>query len=299
MGSFFDRLAAADPRAARALGEREAVDRRFAELADRAAATWPGVTVARDALAAAVAKKLSGDDPPPFVEELFTELHLALACAEGVSPAIAAFERSYLDVVPQALAHMRLPAATIDGVRAAVREKLLVREGDGAPRILEYAGRGRLRGLVQVSAVRAALSVVRAGARERLAPDSDFAAMPSPEVDPELQLMKDQHRAAFGEAFAAAVRALSPRDRNLLRLHFLSGMTLEQLAAMYGVHRATVVRWLAAVRKELFGETRKRMRALSSASADEFDSVMRLIESRLDISVGRLLSSMDTSQHEG
>jgi RNA polymerase sigma-70 factor (ECF subfamily) len=295
MVSFSDRLTA---RASRALGEREAVDRRFAELADAAAAAWPGVTVPRDALADAVIEKLAGDDPPPFGPDLVTETFLALACAEGDAAAITAFERSYLDAVPQALAHMRLPAATVDGVRAAVRDKLLLRDGDRAPRILDYAGRGRLRGLVHVSAVRAALSLVRAGARERLVPDSDLAALPSPEIDPELQLMKDQHRAAFAEAFAEAARALTSRDRNLLRLHFLDGMTLKQLAAMYGVDRATVVRWLAAVRKDLLGDTRKRMSARTAMSEGELDSAMRLIESRLDVSVQRLLSSLDTQRSE-
>lgn len=296
MSSFFDRLAAASPEAAAALGERSAVERRFAELAEEAAAAWPGVKVAPDDLASLIVEKLSGAEPPPFALDLVSEAHLALACAAGDPAALALFERRYLDVVPQALAHMRLPAATVDSVRAAVQDKLLLREGERRPRLLDYAGRGKLRGLVQVSAVRAALSVVRAGQRERPATDSDFAALPSPEMDPELRLMKEHYRAAFGEAFAAAVRALQPRDRNLLRLHFLGGVTLDQLAAMYGVHRATVVRWLSATRKELLGETHKRMRAALEASPDELESVMRLIESRLDVSVKRLLTSMEGSR---
>jgi RNA polymerase sigma-70 factor (ECF subfamily) len=293
MGSFFDRLAAAAPEAARALGEPEDVERRFTELAREAAAAWPGVTVPRDALADAVAAKLTGDDPPAFGPDLVHEVHLALGCGAGDAAAIKAFDRRYLDVVPQALAHMRLPAATVDAVRAAVQEKLLVREGDGPPRILEYAGRGKLRGLVQVSAVRAALSMVRAGGRERAVSDSDLGALPSPEVDPELRLMKERYRAAFAEAFAEAVRALAPRDRNLLRMHFLGGVTLDQLAAMYGVHRATVVRWLAAVRKGLLVDTRKNMRSRLDAAPGELDSILRLIESRLDVSVQRLLTSME------
>jgi RNA polymerase sigma-70 factor, ECF subfamily len=296
MGSFFERLLARSPEAAAALGEQAAVDRRFAELAGEAATAWPGVSVERDALADLVVEKLSGAEPPPFGPDLVSEAHLAVACAAGDPAAILAFERRYLDVVPQALAHMHLPAATVESVRAAVQDKLLLREGDRRPRILDYAGQGKLRGLVQVSAVRAALSVVRAGQRERPATDSDFAALPSPEMDPELRLMKERYRAAFGEAFASAVRALQPRDRNLLRLHFLGGVTLDQLAAMYGVHRATVVRWLAATRKELLGETHKHMRAALSASAGELDSVMRLIESRLDVSVTRLLTSMEGSR---
>jgi RNA polymerase sigma-70 factor (ECF subfamily) len=298
MGSFFDRLSAAAPEAARSLGDPEAVERRFDELASAAAAAWPGVIVPRDELARVTSSKLAGDDPPAFGQDLVSELFLAIACAAGDAAAITTFERRYLDVVPQALAHMRLPAATVDAVRAAVREKLLVREEDRPCRILEYAGRGRLRGLVQVSAVRAALDLLRAGERERPTADADLGALPSPDLDPELRLMKDQYRAAFGDAFAEAVRALGARERNLLRLHFLGGVTLEQLAAMYGVHRATVVRWLSAVRKDLLAATRERMRARIRVRPDELDSVMRLIESRLDVSVQRLLASMDAPPSE-
>src|SRR5262245_9682693 len=130
MGSFFDRLTAAAPEAARALGDPIAAERRFAELADAAAAAWPGIAVARSHLEAALAAKRGGDAPPPFAPDLAIELHLAIACAAGDPTAITTFERRYLDVVPQALAHMRLPADTVDSVRAAVRTKLLVAEPD-------------------------------------------------------------------------------------------------------------------------------------------------------------------------
>jgi len=293
MASFFEQLAAVAPAAASALGGAEAAERRFAELAGAAEAAWPGVAVPRDALARAVVEKLAAADPPPLGPDLVSEVHLALGCAAGDAAAIAWFERRYLDVVPQALAHMRLPAATVDAMRAEVRDKLLVSGGDGPPRVLAYAGLGRLRGLVQVSAVRAALDALRAEKRELPVASDDLAALPSPDVDPEMLLLKEQHRAVFRDAFAETVRDLEARDRNLLRLHFLGGVTLEQLAAMYGVHRATVVRWLADVRKRLLGGTRKRMQARLAVSGDELDSVMRLIESRLDVSVRRLLSSME------
>ena len=56
---------------------------------------------------------------------------------------------------------MKLPAATVDDVRSIVRDKLLLPDGDRPPRIIDYAGRGRLRGLIQVSATRAAIDRIR------------------------------------------------------------------------------------------------------------------------------------------
>jgi RNA polymerase sigma-70 factor (ECF subfamily) len=105
--------------------------------------------------------------------------------------------------------------------------------------------------------------------------------------------MKARYQAAFRAAFEDAVRRLEPRDRNLLRLHHLDAVTLDQLAAMYGVHRATAVRWLSDVRRRLLADTRRSLRAALGVAEDELDSVMALIESRLDVSVRRLLASRE------
>ncbi len=192
---------------------------------------------------------------------------------------------------------MKLPAATVEDVRAAVRDKLLLADGDGPPRVVAYAGLGRLRGLVQVSAVRTAISVLRQTDRELPLAD-DGAALPGLDPGAELTLIKAQYRAAFAAAFAAAVAALEPRDRTLLRLHFLGAVTLEALAEMYGVHRATIVRWLAAARERILRDTQRRLRASLGVPADELAEVLRMIQSQLEVSVHRLLASIETSQRE-
>lgn len=218
------------------------------------------------------------------------EVTLAQACARGDKQALATFERLYLAEVPAGLAHMKLDRAMIDDVIQEVRAKLLVAEEGAAPRILEYAGQGKLRGLCQVMAARAALTRLRGN--KRTTTDDDVAALAATDDDPELAFLKAHYRDAFKTAFTDAAGELDARDRNLLRLHHLGGVTLDQLAAMYGVHRATSVRWLADVRKRLLAGTRTRLRSNLSVSADELDSIMELIGSRLDASVRRLLDSV-------
>lgn len=290
-----DVLAAAAPDAARRLGAPDAAEAALAALCADAAAAWPDVAIAPAALIAAIGARLAGDAPPALGPDLATELHLALGCAGGDAAAIRHFERRYLDVVPAALAPMKLPAATVEDVRAVVRDRLLVADGDAPPRVVVYAGQGRLRGLVQVSAVRAAISLLRKTARELPIAGDDVGGAAALDHDAELALIKAQYRAAFTAAFAAAVRGLDRRDRTLLRLHFLGGMTLEQLAAMYGVHRATAVRWLAAARKQILADTRRRLRDDHGVPAAELDDLVALVQSRLEVSVRRLLSSLETS----
>ena len=262
------------------------------DLVAAAAEQWPGVTVDFDDVVRVLEAKRAGDDPPPLEPAAIAELYLAVACARGNERAIAAFDRAYLDVVPQALASMKLPAATVEDVRATVRDKLLLPNGDKPPRVLDYAGRGRLRGLVQVTATRTAIDRIRHEEKEvELPAGRDLAAS----TDVALSLIKAQYRDAFATGFARAVATASRRDRNLLRLHFLGGVTLEQLAQMYGVHRATVVRWLAAAREAVFGATRAHVAEALEAPAEELDEMFDLVQSRVELSVERLLASVSLS----
>jgi RNA polymerase sigma-70 factor (ECF subfamily) len=288
-----DLLAATAPDVASGLGAPATAEGVLADLCTAAAAAWPGVAVEPVAVVALFADKVTGDDPAPLTAAAFAELHLAIACARGDTAAIVAFDRTYLAVVPQALASMKLPAATVEDVRSMVRDKLLLADGDRRPRVLDYAGRGRLKGLVQVTATRTAIDRIRLEEKEAELPARELAGS----TDLALSLIKAQYRAAFSAGFARAVAAASRRDRNLLRLHFLGGVTLEQLAQIYNVHRATVVRWLAAARDGVFAATREHVAQQIAAPSDELDEMFDLVKSRVELSVERLLASIELSHH--
>ena len=290
-----DLLAAVAPELATALGAPDAAEQALAALCTEAAAAWPDVKVEPAEVIRVIAAKLGGDDPPSLTTAAVIEVYLAIACARGDNAAVAAFDRAYLEVVPQALAGMKLPAATVEDVRSMVRDKLLLADGSRPPRILDYAGRGRLRGLVQVTATRTAIDRIRLEEREAELPARELAAS----TDVALSLIKAQYREAFSAGFARAVAAASRRDRNLLRLHFLGGVTLEQLAQMYSVHRATVVRWLAAAREAVFAATREHVADQIDAPADELDEMFDLVKSRVELSVERLLASIEVSHRQG
>jgi RNA polymerase sigma-70 factor (ECF subfamily) len=282
------------PEGAAASGASDALERRLVDLCAAGEGAWPALDLRRADVVAYVAGGLSeAADVMDVDDATAAEMYLACGCSRGDATALAKFEAHYLSAVTGAVAHMKLSAALVDDVRQQVREKLLVSKDGARPKIDDYAAQGRLRGLVCVVAVRTAISALRKTKREVHLGDDDLAQLPTAERDPELAYMKEMYRAEFKTAFEQAVRALESRDRNLLRMHLLSGVTLEKLADMYGVHRATVVRWLAKVRKTLFTDTRKRMRARLEVSPTELDSLMRLIESRLDVSVQRMLHTID------
>lgn len=257
----------------------------------------PGLEVSEPDAAAAMARAgLAPDDLDPGA---VVEIVIAVGCAAGHPRAVEAFEERYVSRVGAAVAHMKLPADVVDELRQVVRDKLLVAPSAGEPpRLVRYAGKGTLPGLIKVAAVREAIGMLRKEARARPAAD-DLSDLPAPEVDPELAFLKRRYRDAFKIAFEAAVRGLERRDRNLLRLHLVGDVTLDDIARMYGVHRTTIVRSLQRVRKRLLSETRKALRHDLEVDAAELESVMDLIRSRLDASVERWLRTEESDPPQG
>ena len=76
----------------------------------------------------------------------------------------------------------------------------------------------------------------------------------------------------------------------LLRFHHLDGLTVDDLARMYNVHRATAARWVAAAREAVFEETRLRLHDRLGVDDSTAVSVVKLVQSQLVNSLRRLLS---------
>jgi RNA polymerase sigma-70 factor (ECF subfamily) len=115
-------------------------------------------------------------------------------------------------------------------------------------------------------------------------------ALKSAGDDPELTYLKAVYRTAFREAFAAAIGSLEARDKSLLRQHLVDGLTIDELAPIYGVHRATAARWVASARELLLQRVRREFAERARVSDRELRSVLRLVESRLDLTLQRLLA---------
>ncbi len=217
------------------------------------------------------------------------DVALAEAAAAGDEAALRRFDALVREIVPAALSSMKLDAARVDDVVQRVRERLLLAKDGDAPPLLRYAERGALRGLLTVVATRVAIETTRRDSRERgrQGPERDIAAG---DPSPELMLIKAEYRAAFREAYRDALAALDAHDKNLLRLHLVGGLTLAELATMYGQHRATVVRHLARIRETVLKATERALKERLAVDERELQSLFHLAQSQLDVSVMSLLS---------
>ena len=252
---------------------------------------WPRLALDPARFVAHVAERLPVREgcSPDLTQIRSDDLYLACACVHGIAGAAGAFETHCIAPLHRMLAHLRLSPAQLDEVEQSVRTKLLVPEADRPAKLASYSGRGNLRSWVGVVATREALVVLGAAGRDVAVSDQQLMDVRSPAVGPELDLLKEQYREAFTQAFAEALAELSPRARNVLRHHYLHGLTIDEIGAMYGIHRSNAARRIAKARDTLLGNTRRRLVCVLRIDREELASIMRLVESRLDLSLRRAL----------
>ncbi|HWQ29246.1 MAG TPA: transcriptional regulator, partial [Dehalococcoidia bacterium] len=65
---------------------------------------------------------------------------------------------------------------------------------------------------------------------------------------------------------------------------------LEEVATVYRVHRATGARWIAQARAALLERLGAELRRRLRADTREVASLVRLLESQLDVTLSRLLA---------
>jgi RNA polymerase sigma-70 factor (ECF subfamily) len=275
---------------AKGLPEGLSVDRVLAVAARIAAAgraAWPDVALSEEAIAERVATRLR-DDPGAQLDGLHdADLYLALALAAGDTPALKIFESQLVPQIDVALRRLRLAGGTADEVKQSLRFELLV----GDQKIADYAGRGELAAWLRVSATRKALKIFRKSDREETLDEILLDHWPASTPDPATQHLRSTYTVELKTAIRDAFAALEVRQRNLLRQHILDELTIDDLARLYRVHRATCARWLADARADLGRNTRKRLVAALGVPNTDVDSLLRFLDSDIELSISRIMMS--------
>ncbi|WP_437508811.1 sigma-70 family RNA polymerase sigma factor [Sorangium sp. So ce1099] len=268
-----------------------AFDAILVRLWEAGRAAWPGLDVGAGLFIRHLAERTPPDiDLARALAEVHAaDLYLACACAHGLKGAVERFEASY---APTIAAFVRL----IDGspsfgdeVRQVLREKLFVHRNGELPKIAGYSGRGPLSSWVGVAAQRTGLSLVRGNsARDHTGDHELIEALPAG-ADPELDYLKIRYRTEFREAFHAALAALTQRERVILRLHLVSGMSHEKIGVLYKVNQSTVSRWIAKSRETIACEVQRHLHERLGVSRSDIGSLADLVASQLDLSLARWL----------
>jgi RNA polymerase sigma-70 factor, ECF subfamily len=238
-------------------------------------AAWPSVDLPLGNLRSFV------DERRPL-PHLAADVYLACACAAHIPFAMEAFEESAGPVVDATVRRATRDASQWDDLGQGVREHLFV-----TGKIAQYSGQAPLGQWLRVVALR----VVRSVQRKRVDTPTDEAifrgvveARTAEDAVIEAGLLHT-YKLAFEKAFGE----LAPRPRTLLRLYVVEGLNVDQVARLMGVHKATAARWIASAREELAASTRAIVNQTAHLSPDEVESAIRLIQSKIELSLSRLL----------
>ena len=233
--------------------------------------------------------KIGGTNPRAISALALEDLFLACACLAGIEGAAAAFSACHGAAIRGTIARI-VRGADNGEVEQQLVASLLVGTAAAPARIGSYAGRAPLERWLGVAAQRAALMWLRENrteARARQGAAAEQAA--SGNTHPEIAFLKDRYRSDFEQALRESLARLPERQRTLLRLHIVNGVSVEKIGQMFAVSQPTASRWLAVARETLLGDLKATLGSRLGASSQELASLAGMVASRLDLSLSMLL----------
>ncbi len=230
------------------------------------------------------------------------DVYLACACVRGDGAAVERFDEQYSSLLLSIARRFPNSEHPPEDLVQSLHEQLLVGGVKQAPRLHRYAGRGALASWLRVTATRYFIDLQRTGSQTTYDAtnfdDKLLAELPTDGADHELRLLKETYRAEFKDAFQQAFESLTSDQRNLLRQRVVGELGVHQLGELYGVHGSTISRRLSAIHDRLSRRTLELLEQSLTVESAEVDSIMRLINSQLDVSLSRLLRKPVDNERE-
>lgn len=254
----------------------------LSKLFEAGRAAWPDIDVNSSDFLIFIGRFLPAEAAGDLASIRAGDLYLVCAFSLGVPGAAQAFDDVYMRRVEVALSRLSTPAAMIADIQQELRRRLVEMRSPRPDRKL-YAGRGDLTGWLCVSAVREANRRRERGKREQPLDEYHAVLLASPDEDPEMAYIQRTYKRELQAAFKEAIASLSSKERNLLRYHFLDGLSIDRIGLLYGVHRATAARWINQARDALCKRTRELVCQRVSVSQEGFERLLGLLESQIRI----------------
>lgn len=275
--------------------DRATLHEMLERMRQAAIAAWPGSAGDGASFLAYVAQRLpEGAALDASLGMIRTDdLLLAFACVHGEGSALRAFQSLHFERMRRAARRVG-PETLVDDVVQRVMTRLLLSDDGNPPALAKYSGRGSLAAWLEVSAGREMKNALRSELppAKRVGGDEAIDLLEAAlDVvgDADLSHLKESYRQQFRRAFELAFETLDPRERTFLRHEHIDGLDGSQIAALYGVHKATISRWRQVARDKLLSGTRRALEREFGIAPRELESMMRIIQSQLHVSITRLL----------
>jgi RNA polymerase sigma-70 factor len=255
------------------------------EAYERCLRRYPTVQLSFEVFRARVEEILSREMRLPDDEsrlKAFAQIHhedlfLAIACSRDDRIAWEHFADDYLPVLRRFAAQACVNPNDSEDLAQDIAARMLKEKN----RLAGYNGRGSLSGWLRVAVSHAAIDRFRRTHRQISLEDLQERGMQAADVE--------SGKADEGEALDArwgpvvsrvaneAISSLSARDRLLLSLYYLRSVPLKTIGRQFGIHEATVSRWLDRLRQEIRKQVERELRKRHGLRAGEIQSLWKWI----------------------
>lgn len=217
------------------------------------------------------------------------DLLVAHGAAVGDAAALALLEP--LLRAQTTLAHARLHSRlSLDEAVRRVQEHLApASHAEHPAAVAAYRGDADLEAFVRVVATRLLLEIYPRTAEEA---NLEEAVLRGPKhrnrdrrANPDLLALRRRRGDSFHEAFAKAEAALEARPRAILRYALCEELTAEEIGLVYGVHHATVARWLEEASETLSAQLLSHL----ELEPKERATVETALDKQLEVALSRVL----------
>jgi len=221
---------------------------------------------------------------------MIEDLYLACACLERVPGAVEALLKRHGGVIRAAIAPIA-PEADRSEIEQHLLDGLLVGSAGSPPKLASYSGKAPIGRWLQVSAQRAALMSLRSGDVEARAREGAGAQPLASVMGIESSYLKERYRGEFEQALKEALDRVSDRERIMLRMHLVNGLSVEAIGKMFGVTQPTASRWLARAREALLDDIKAALATRLGVSSEELASLAGLVASGFDMNLSQALKT--------
>lgn len=262
----------------------------LASVWQRCQKAWPGVELDEVTFFKGLAERMG---PGSTIAERLHGLHsndvyLALACGAQDAQALQHFERRIMGELRRALGRVDDTPGVADELCQDARQKFLVAEPGSRPTICAYRGEGPLLFWLRSIAIR---DLFKQREREQRGREHESRLVDVVLTgDLELEIIRQQQRHAFAEAFESSFESLSARDRMVLRMHVIEKLTIDQICVVFQTHRTTAFRWLEAAKAQLSKTLKQTLALRLHLGPRDLDSLLGKVRSPLELSLRRILS---------
>ncbi|MBE2250761.1 MAG: sigma-70 family RNA polymerase sigma factor [Myxococcus sp.] len=170
-----------------------------------------------------------------------------------------------------------------------VRTRLLVAPKGKEARLSTYDGRGRLKSWL---ATATKLELLQATRGMGQAPTDDLEALSHLAGDqrsPEAHARSKKDARLVSEALRHALAQLAPKERTLLRMRFVDGVSTEELGRLFQVHRTTAQRWIEAAQATIMAAMRAQLAEKARLARGDVDSLVNEVAQSISLHLSQVL----------